>query len=302
MKKLFYLLIIMHCMLSCKNKEIETVKGPPGPNEGDTSIYNSGHYRLTKVLQFSKSDSPEPYAYVQFDYDAQGNLVREAMYDAPDKLVTYKTYTYLDGRKATQNVYDGVVNSPTLSRTITYTYEGDLLTREDVTSVDGTVLRSVHNVYANRKLAETYTFSQSLGKHHNSRYTYDGRGNVAKMQSYMYNNELSNTENYTYDDRNRLIRTERFDHRNQLEVVTVAAYTGNNTLPSSETNLNAAGNVRSGRTYDFDVAGNQIQTMIGTNILNKRKYYGKLLREQISYSPEWGFTEMGMSRYEYEKR
>jgi hypothetical protein len=122
------------------------------------------------------------------------------------------------------------------------------------------------------------------------------------MQEYMYDNELSNTENYTYDDRNRLIRTERFDHQNALELITIKEYTGNNTLPSSEMHQNAAGNAKSGRTYELDVAGNQIRTLIGTNVVNKRKYYGKLLREEILYSPEWGFTEVGMNRYEYEKK
>lgn len=302
MKKLYYLAIIMHFLVSCKNKEIETFQGPPGPNEGDTGIYNTDHYRLTKILNFGKSDSKEPGGYVLFTYDTEGNLTREAMYSAPDQLTTYKEYTYRSGRMATQKVYDGVTNSLTLARTITYTYEGGLLTQEEAVDASGTSLQSVHYVYANRKLAETYTWSQSLGKHHHYKYTFDGNGNVSKMQVYMYNNELSNTENYTYDNQNRLIRTERFDHRNALELITITEYTGNNTLPSSETYQNAAGNVRSGRTYEFDVAGNQIRTLIGTNVESKRKYYGKLLREEIRYSPTWGFTEIGMNRYEYEKK
>jgi YD repeat-containing protein len=302
MKNLFYLIVITHFLVCCKNKEIETFQGPPGPNEGDTSIYNTDHYRLTKIVNFSKSDSQEPHGYVQFTYDAQGNLIREAMYDMPDVLFTYKAYTYRNGHMETKKVYGGVVNSLTLSTTSTYTYEGDLLIQEDILDDTGTLLRSIHWVYANRKLVETYTWSQSLGKHHNSKYTYDGRGNVVKMQEYMYDNELSNTENYTYDDRNRLIRTERFDHQNALELITIKEYAGNNTLPSSEMHQNAAGNVQSGRKYEFDVAGNQTSALIGTNIVNKRKYYGKLLREEILYSPVWGFTEVGMNRYEYEKK
>lgn len=302
MKKLFYLVVIIHFLVCCKNREIETFEGPPGPNEGDTSIYNTASYRLTKILNFSKSDSKEPYGYVQFTYDAQGNLTREAMYDMPDRLSTYKTYTYLNGRRATQKVYAGLVNNLSLSTTIAYTYEGGLLTQEDVTDAADALLQSVHYVYANRKLAETYTWSQSLGKHHHYKYTFDSRGNVVKMQVYMYNNDLSNTENYTYDARNRLIRTERFDHQNKLELVTITEYVGNNTLPSSETYQKAAGNAKFGRTYEFDVAGNQILTLIGTDIVNKRKYYGKLLREEILYSPVWNFAEMGMNRYEYEKK
>lgn len=302
MKKLCYLAIIMHFLVCCKNKPIEAFQGPPEPNEGDTSIYNTDHYRLTKILNFSKSDSEEPGGHVLFTYDTQGNLTREAMYSAPDQLLTYKEYTYRNGRMATQKVYDGVVNNPTLARTIVYTYEGGLLTQEEVVDASGTLLRSIHYVYANRKLAETYTWSQSLGKHHHYKYTFDGSGNVGKMQVYMYNNELSNTENYTYDNQNRLIRTERFDHRNALESITITEYTGNNTLPSSEIYQNAAGNVKSRRTYAFDIAGNQIRTLVGTNVVSKRKYYGKLLREEILYSPTWGFAEMGMIRYEYEKK
>jgi hypothetical protein len=42
--------------------------------------------------------------------------------------------------------------------------------------------------------------------------------------------------------------------------------------------------------------------LIGKNTLNRRKYYGRLLREEIRYAPTWGFTEAGMSRYEYEKK
>lgn len=302
MKKLFYLIIIMHFLVCCKNKEIEAFPGPPGPNEGDTSIYNIGHYRLTKILNFSKSDSKDPYGYVQFTYDAQGNLTREAMYDIPDLLSTYKAYTYRNGRMETQKVYGGVVNSLTLSTTSTYTYDGDLLTQEDVMDPEGTLLRSIHYMYANSKLVETYTWSESLGKHHHSKYTHDRQGNVVKMQVYMYDGELSSTENYTYDNRNRLVKTERFDHQNILELITITEYKGDNILPSSVMYQNAAGNAKFGRTYEFDVAGNQIRTLIGTDIVNKRKYYGKLLREEILYSPVWGFTEMGMNRYEYEKK
>lgn len=302
MKKLFYLIAITHFLVCCKNKEIEAFEGPPGPNEGDTSIYNTGHYRLTKILNFSKSDSKEPYGYVQFTYDAEGNLTREAMYDTPDRLSTYKTYTYRNGRMTTQKVYGGLVNNLTLSTTITYTYEGERLTQEDVADATGALLRSIHYVYASQKLAETYTWSQSLGKHHNTKYTYDGRGNVAKTQLYMYNNELANTENYTYDNRNRLVRTERFDHQNTLELITITEYTGDNTLPSSEMYQDAAGNVKSGTTYEFDVAHNQIRTLIGTGTVSKRTYYGKLLREEILYSPVWNFAEIGLNRYEYEKR
>ena len=56
-----------------------------------------------------------------------------------------------------------------------------------------------------------------------------------------------------------------------------------------------------GRTYACDIAGNQIRTLI-TNVVCKRKYYRKLLREEILYSPTWGLAEMGMIRYEYEKK
>ena len=64
MKNLFYLIVITHFLVCCKNKEIETFQGPTGPNEGDTSIYNTDHYRLTKIVNFSKSDSKEPHGYV----------------------------------------------------------------------------------------------------------------------------------------------------------------------------------------------------------------------------------------------
>lgn len=302
MKKLLYLAIVVHLLVCCKNKEIEVFQGPPEPNEGDTSIYNTNRYRLTKILNFGKSHSKEPGGHVLFIYDAEGNLAREAMYDALDLLFTYKDYTYRDGRMITQKVYDGPVNSLTLSTTIFYTYEDDLLTQEKVMNSNGELLHSIHYVHANRKLAETYTWPQSLGKHHHYKYTYDGSGNVTRMQVYMYNNELSSTENYTYDSQNRLIKKERFDHQNRLEVITITQYTGNNTLPSAEMYQDAAGNMKPGRTYKFDVAGNQVRTLIGTNTLNKRKYYGKLLREEILYSSTWSFAEMGMNRYEYEKK
>lgn len=302
MKKLFYLIFAVYFLAGCKDKEIEAFQGPPGPNEGDTSIYNADHYRLTKILHFSKSDSPEPGGYVEFTYDGAGNLTRQSNYDIPELLSTYKTYTYINGRKATEKVYAGPVNALTLANTTTYTYQGDLLTKEDVRNDVGTMLRSKHYVYANRKLIETYTWSESLGKHHHYKYTRDGRGNVVKMQAYMYDNELSSTENYTYDSQNRVIRTERFNHQNALETVIITEYTGNNTLPSAEISRNAAGNGLARTTYEFDVAGNQIRTLIGKNTLNRRKYYGRLLREEIRYAPTWGFTEAGMSRYEYEKK
>lgn len=302
MKTLYYFLIVLCVLISCKKKEIEAFEGVPGPNDGDTSIYNSGNYLLTKILNYSRSDSKDPYGYVEFTYDSQGNLTRETMIDNPDLLVTYKTYTYQNGRMATQKVFDGVVNRLTLSRTITYAYQDGLLSQEDAVNAEGEFQQSVYYVYSNGKLSETYKSSPSLGKHHHYKYAYDGRGNVIKEQAYMYNNELEYTENYIYDAKNRRIRTERFNHQNALELIKIAEYTDNNALPSVEIYQAANGNETSRRNYVLDVAGNQIQTSIGNNPVNKRKYFGKLLREEIRYSPQFGFTEFGMTRYEYKKK
>ncbi|MCF0072874.1 hypothetical protein LZD49_20515 [Dyadobacter sp. CY261] len=302
MKKLYYFLIILSIITSCKDKEIETFEGVPGPNVGDTSIYNLNNYRLTKILNFSKSDSEQPYGFVEFIYDANGNLTRESFIDNPDLLSTYKTYTYQNGLMATQKIFDGVVNSLTLSRTIKYIYQDGLLVQEDAVGASGELQQSVYYVYTNRRLSETYKWTESLGKHHHYKYAYDGRGNVIKLQVYMYYAELSYTENYTYDALNRKIKTERSNHQNIPESITVAEYKDNNTLPSAEINQDAQGNERSRRTFALDVAGNQIQTLMGNNIASKRKYYGKLLREEIRYSRQFGFAEFGMTRYEYEKK
>ncbi|MCF0062694.1 hypothetical protein MUK70_00900 [Dyadobacter chenwenxiniae] len=302
MKTLYFLLIIMHVLSSCKNKEIDVFEGVPGPNVGDTSIYNANHYRLTRILNFSKSDSEQPYGFVEFAYDAEGNLERESMIDNPDLLAMYKTYTYKNGRMATQKIFDGQVNRPTLSRIISYTYQDDLLSQEDALGADGELQQSTYYVYTNGKLSETYKWTQSLGKHHHYKYAYDSRGNVIREQAYMYNNDLEYTENYTYDVKSRKIKTERFNHSNMLELITIAEYTANNILPSAVIYQDAQGNQTSRRTFELDVAGNQIQTSVGNNTINKRKYYGKLLREEIRYSPQFGFTEFGMTRYEYEKK
>jgi hypothetical protein len=294
--------MILSIFISCKHKEIDVFEGVPGPNDGNTTIYNSNHYRLTKILNFGKSDSKEPFGYIEFTYDAHGNLARESMIDNPDILAMYKTYTFENGRMATQKIYDGQSNNPTLSRTITYKYQGDLLVQEDATDASGALQQSVFYVYTNRNLAETYTWNESLGKHHHYKNSFDSRGNLIKQQTYMYYNELESTENYSYDDQNRKIKTEKFNHLNALQFITIAEYTGNNTLPSTVINQNAQGNETSRQNFVLDVAGNQIQTLMGNNIANKRKYYGKLLREEIHYSPTWGFVEFGMTRYEYEKK
>ncbi|WP_353718741.1 hypothetical protein [Dyadobacter sp. 676] len=124
----------MYFLAGCKDKRIETFQGPPGPNEGDTSVYNVGHCRLTKILNFTKSDSPEPGGYVEFTYDEAGNLTRQSYYYDPELLSTYKTYTYINGRKVTEKVYASPVNAVTLANTTSYAYEGDLPTKEDITN------------------------------------------------------------------------------------------------------------------------------------------------------------------------
>lgn len=303
MKNILCFLSVLVFFVSCKKeKDIGVFEGVPGPNDGDTTIHNTNNYRLTKILNFSKSDSEEPYNYVEFTYDSRGNLTRESLIDYPDLLATYKTYTYENGRVTRQQVYDGLVNALTLSTTITYTYQDNLLLKEQAVRSDGSLIHSTHYVYSGRRLTETYKMSESLGKHHDYRNFYDARGNMVRQEAYMYNNELEWTEKYEYDALNRRIKTERINHLNLLESVIKMEYSGNFTLPAREIYFDAAGNETQSRTYSMDIFGNQVQANIGANILNKRKYFGSLLREEIRYSPQFGFVEFGMTRYEYQKK
>lgn len=56
-------------------QENRNFPGAARMNEGDTSVYNADYYRLTKILNFSKSDSPEPDGYMESTYDGAGNLI-----------------------------------------------------------------------------------------------------------------------------------------------------------------------------------------------------------------------------------
>jgi hypothetical protein len=290
-------------MTSCKKgTEIGVFEGTPGPNEGDTAIHNTDRYRLTRILNFGKSDSEKPGSLVEFTYDSKGNLTKETLMDYPDRVFTYFLYAHENGRLIKKEVYDGSVGALARSTTYTYSYEGDLLVKEQATRSDNSLIYSTHYVYQGRRLMETYKWDESLGKHHHYKNFYDNRGNMVRQETYMYYDELASTEKYDYDALGRRIKTERFDHQNRLETVIDAEYTGNFMLPWKEVYRDSQGNIRQTRTYALDIFGNQTQINLESNTFNKKKYYGKLLREEIRYSSVWGFQESGMTRYEYQKR
>lgn len=303
MKKLYLLFFLSFFLNACKKDQLlETIDGPVIANDGDSAVFNLQNYRLVKILNFSKSTSTAPGSYVKYDYDKRGNMIKESFFSDPDIINTYKNY-YYDGTNLTKmEIYDGQSNALTRSQVTTYTYDNNRLTEELLKREDGSTVRTTHYIYADNKLIEQYYLEPSLGKTNLLKFSYDSRGNITMEQSYMYNNELSQTTKYVYDALNRPTTIEVYDHNNTLVVTTKLEYSSSYPMAVQEKITSASLPNGSTRTYSLDQYGNQVVGKIGTNTWFKKQYYGKLLREQIRYSPEWGFSEAGMTRFEYEKK
>ena len=298
-QKLLLLTILLIIVFSCTKDEY------------DKMFSNPENYRLIKVLYYSSSSASEPHSFMDLKYSANGNLQRESIYYYPSTLFTYMEYDYDDNNLLKEKkIYDGQVGNLSLGTYTKYEYENENLIKEELYLANGTLRQTKIYEYKNDNLINTYKLDDNLGMHHQYKYTYNDLNVLILEEVFMYDQEMSSYTKYSYDDNLRLTKSEIFDHNKTISQTVEHKYTEEDTLPSEEIYHNSDGIISQRRQLIYDDFENLIETIIitqwATNTLFKKKFIGKLLIEHISYIQdskytEWGYSELGVSRYEYEK-
>ncbi len=263
-------------------------------------------YRLAKVLNFSSSTAAEPYGFMVLTYNGNGEVIKEEMFDYPSTPTSYREYEYYEGNKVKQRYYAGQVGNLVLQGYYVYTYTDDKLTKEESYQGDGTLINETRHEYDVGKLTTTYQIGPgNLGISHQYIYTYDASGRLSFEEYYPYNEVLEYSKNYYYDDDGKMIRIEMNGFNGERAWVMEKRYYDVDELPDEEFTYDAAGNVIAHRRIEYDAWGHDTTVIIDDNgvahRLTSRKYDGQLLIESINYNPYFGFSEWGVTRYEYER-
>ena len=287
-------LVILISVFSCSKDEYKE------------SFSDPVNYRLIKVLNYSSSSDSEPDTYKDLKYFENGNLQKESYYDYPSTLFTYKLYDYYNNNLLKEKkIYDGQVGNLNLGTYMKYEYENGNLIKEELYLANGTLRLTKFYEYENGNLVNTYKIDDKLGIHHQYKYTYNDLNLLILEEVFMYNQKLSGFTKYYYDDKLRLNKTEIFDHNKAISQTVEHKYTGDSSLPTEEFYYDSNGHLTQRRQLIYDSLDNLTEIKIitdeGTNSLFKKKFKGKLLIEYIRYAPTFGYTEWGVSRYEYEK-
>jgi len=264
------------------------------------------NYRLIKILNYSNSTDSEPYGFVDLDYDKDGNLIKELMYDYPNTLYTYKVYDYENNILKEKRIFDGEVGNLKLGTYVKFEYENEKLIKEELFLANGTVKYTTHYEFNGDNLMTKYKVNDKLGIHHQYKYTYNDLNLLILEESFMYDQQLDGFKKYYYDNNKRLTRTEIFDSSGTLIQTEQKKYDGSKKVPSEELYFDSNGVINQTRKLLYDNLENLTEILFvdnqgGTHTFLKKKYNGKLLIEYIQYAPTWGFTEWYVTRYEYSK-
>jgi hypothetical protein len=255
-------------------------------------------------LNYATSTSSQPYGFVDFTYNDDGNLVKESMFDFPNALTTYKIYEYKSGKLMEKKMFDGYVGNLTLGTYIKYYYTNDKLTKEELRLVDGTLKYTTLSEFDGNNLIKTYKLNDDLGVHHLYKYAYDDKDRMVLEQVFMYDQQLDEFTKYVYD-RNRLTKKEFYNRYGNLTMYMENVYNGSDDLPDGELYFDSNGQLTQQQTLVYDSWGNLIERIVenqSTCKLFSKKYNGELLIEEITYDPSFGCAEWTVSRYEYETK
>ncbi len=260
-------------------------------------------FRLVKILNYGSTTDSEPSSFVDIEYDGNGNLIRESIYDYPNILFTYREYDYENNLLKEKRVYDGQVGNLQLGSYRVYEYENSKLAKEELFLSNGTSKYTKHYEYAGNKIVNTYKFNDESGIYHQYKYKYNKDNLVTLEERYMYDQQRDSYIKYHYDDKLRLTKTEYYNYDETINQAEEQKYIGNSALATEVLIYDSQGELTQQRELLYDDLGNQTEVKIvdtkGTHSLFKKTYNGNLLIEHIRYAPNFGYAEWTVTRYEY---
>ena len=220
------------------------------------------NFRLVKILNYGSTSDSEPNTFVDIEYDSNGNLIKESLYDYPNTLFTYREFDYENNLLKEKRVYDGQVGNLQLGTYRIYEYENSKLTKEELFLSNGTSKYSRHYEYAGDNLVNTFKLNDELGVHHQYKYKYNEDNLVTLQERYMYDQQRDSYTKYNYDDKLRLIKTEIFNYDETIIQTQEHKYVGNSTLPTEELIYDSQGELSQQRELFYDEFGNQTEIIV----------------------------------------
>ena len=299
MKKATLLFLFIILIISCEKHD---------------NAYNYEKLRLLKISKFSNSSGSKLTDEVVYAYDKSGNMVKESFYDGNSTKILwmYKEYEYLDDKKVKEKIFDGEAGNPTLGLYNEYFYEGDLLVKEGTYCGGvcyGTLIHSMNYEYDERgNLTRKYMYDPDYGISGDLKYTYDNQNRLILEETTVVDvNDYDHKYlKHVYDNAGREIKLEYYNVNQNLIRYVVKVYKGTNKLTSMDLYYDKNGIQTAEYQHFYDKWENLTETINSKGCSYfKRKYFGKLLIEEINYwTWDTGFddcTESGMSKYEYDE-
>lgn len=225
-------------------------------------------------LIYSSSESLKPISFVIYQFDANGNVIKETHLEYPSTPTQYTTYEYELGKLRYKRHYTRKENSiaqyenelPLLAVT-EYTYQKDLLAFEKLTE-DGLAVSSKQYLYNEKKQIIRINFLNDNNEVTGySEFEYNEYGHLAKETDVGGNYIL-----YQYEN-GLLVRSETYGHDGTF--IHYMTYSYNNERKLTEKFAN------------------------GVQLIQRNKYRDKMLIEEIIYDPAFTASVKQVYRYKY---
>ena len=149
--------------------------------------------------------------YTTYEYDEQGNLLKETQHNEKDEtLTTYHLYTYDEkGLLVTDSSYD---NKGELSYETVYSYDdAGWLISEKVTRFykdPDSVVEKVMEYNEDHTQGTRYSYQDGVKNSWYEEETYDADGKITKLNRRNEDGTWGSSRDYFYDDQGRVIREE----------------------------------------------------------------------------------------------
>ncbi len=287
---IYFTLVLFIAITGCNKEEFR-----PGSSED---------FLLTKIQYFSDAYTKLPSGFIDLEYDELGRIQREAHFDNPAQLSAYKIYEYDGPRIARIIAYSSDNSSMKQDYIVKYSFNGDLLIREDHYDGEGNTATILRNQYEGGILVTTnYEFIRPIAS---KAYASDQKELEETRKRIFEMNPGTRFARYIYEY-GKIVRKEFFNDAEQLAASLQVVYHDLHGVPTRQIIRDAKGNVIASKEIGLDADGNMI-TIFQTEQNGERypleinQYQGGLLTEKTVYNTLQVFEEEMIVRYQYERK
>ncbi|HNV45912.1 MAG TPA: hypothetical protein PLE73_00865 [Spirochaetota bacterium] len=237
---------LLHGATKRYKKEGDTVKVLVYDNQDNLKSYvvqeyDPVHKNIVKLSNYDKNDRLR--TYITFEYDAAGTLMKKSNFDAAGKPTGYqfefdkngnlvKDSYYEAGALRRYSVHEYDAQNNLVKRTrfdgqgrldsykmFTYNDRGMLAEHQNYSASSALLWNMVSSYDAAGRRVKVQYFEREgggMGLKFTKEFTYDDKGNLAKVATYDRAGNITGSGVYKYDAKGNKTRQEYFDERNEL--------------------------------------------------------------------------------------